>query len=78
MFLFEGDFGNILHTRDYRLSSDYLVQLPLKLTVRKSSTSKDCLDCLYLDCTFGKESFNMPSKHATSMIHSLKLNLNTR
>lgn len=64
MLLFEGDFGNVLHTGDCRLSSDCLSKLPRKFTVRRANTCKDCLDCLYLDCTFGRESFKMPSKYS--------------
>lgn len=64
MLLFEGDFGNVLHTGDCRLSTDCLSKLPRKFTVRRTNTCRDCLDCLYLDCTFGRESFKMPSKYS--------------
>ncbi|GLJ54790.1 hypothetical protein SUGI_1176840 [Cryptomeria japonica] len=63
MLYFEGQFGNVLHTGDCRLSSDCLSKLPCMLTLKNSKVSRDCLDCLYLDCTFGKESFKMPIKY---------------
>ncbi|CDY21684.1 BnaA09g44350D [Brassica napus] len=49
MFLFEGSFGNILHTGDCRLT-------------RKAP--KCCLDYIFLDCTFGKSSQRFPTKHS--------------
>lgn len=62
MFLFEGEFGNILHTGDCRLSSDCLKKLPLKYMTMKGSET--CLDCLFLDCTFGRCSITIPSKES--------------
>eukprot|EP01018_Ginkgo_biloba_P009964 Gb_34344 [translate_table: standard] len=65
MLLFEGYFGNVLHTRDCRLSTDCLANLPRKLTGKSNKASRDGLDYLYLDCTFGRVSFRMPSRNAT-------------
>ncbi|CAA6660370.1 unnamed protein product [Spirodela intermedia] len=62
MFLFEGEFGNILHTGDCRLSSDCLKKLPLKYMTMKGSET--CLDYLFLDCTFGRCSITIPSKES--------------
>ncbi|KAH9321743.1 hypothetical protein KI387_016382, partial [Taxus chinensis] len=65
MLYFEGQFGNVLHTGDCRLSFDCLSKLPRKLTLKNGKASRDYLDCLYLDCTFGKESVKMPSKYSS-------------
>jgi DNA cross-link repair 1A protein len=47
MFLFEGPFGNILHTGDCRLTSNFVQNLLLK------GEEINCrLDDVYLDCTF--------------------------
>lgn len=60
MFLFEGEFGNILHTGDCRLNPECLQYLPLKYTNNKG---RDCnLDYIFLDCTFGRCSIEIPSK----------------
>ncbi|KAM0878054.1 hypothetical protein ACQ4PT_035100 [Festuca glaucescens] len=49
MFLFEGQFGNILHTGDCRLTSNFVQNLPLK------GQENNCrLDNVYLDCTFSE------------------------
>lgn len=57
MLLFEGSFGNVLHTGDCRLTSECLSQL-----VDYVKGSGRVLDCVYLDCTFGAEPMVMPSK----------------
>ncbi|XP_020572670.1 protein artemis [Phalaenopsis equestris] len=60
MFLFEGEFGNILHTGDCRLNPECLQNMPLKYANKKG---KDCiLDYIFLDCTFGRCSIKIPSK----------------
>ncbi|EXB68025.1 hypothetical protein L484_009632 [Morus notabilis] len=64
MFLFEGNFGNILHTGDCRLSPECLRNLPEKYLGKKGGKPKCPLDFVFLDCTFGKFSRMMPSKHA--------------
>lgn len=58
MFLFEGTFGNILHTGDCRLTPECLQKLPVKYLGPKTR-----FDYVFLDCTFGAFSSNMPSKH---------------
>lgn len=55
MLLFEGSFGKVLHTGDCRLTIDCLNKLPPQYIGRSAG-----LDCLYLDCTFGKEAMAMP------------------
>ncbi|KAJ4953169.1 hypothetical protein NE237_030001 [Protea cynaroides] len=64
MFLFEGHFGNILHTGDCRLTPEYLQNLPEKYIGKKGREPKCPLDYVFLDCTFGKFSSRIPSKHA--------------
>lgn len=63
MFLFEGKFGNILHTGDCRLSPECLQNLPDKYFGKKGKEPRCPLDCVFLDCTFGSFSRSMPSKH---------------
>lgn len=63
MFLFEGKFGNILHTGDCRLSPECLQNLPEKYIGKKGKEPHCRLDCVFLDCTFGSFSQRMPSKH---------------
>ncbi|XP_078434156.1 DNA repair metallo-beta-lactamase family protein [Wolffia australiana] len=60
MFFFEGEFGNILHTGDCRLSSECLKKLPIRYMAMKGSETR--LDYLFLDCTFGRCPFFIPSK----------------
>ena len=60
MFLFEGTFGNILHTGDCRLSSDCLKKLPLRYMAAEGS--KTHLDFVFLDCTFARCPSPFPSK----------------
>ncbi|KAK9037620.1 hypothetical protein V6N11_022524 [Hibiscus sabdariffa] len=67
MFLFEGSFGNILHTGDCRLTPECLQNLPEKYIGRKRKEPQCRFDYLFLDCTFGRFSRNLPSKH--SAIH---------
>ncbi|TKY73833.1 5' exonuclease Apollo [Spatholobus suberectus] len=64
MFLFEGKFGNILHTGDCRLTPECLLNLPDKYVGRKGKEPRCPLDCVFLDCTFGNFSRGMPSKHS--------------
>ncbi|XP_058187563.1 uncharacterized protein LOC131304357 isoform X4 [Rhododendron vialii] len=64
MFLFEGNFGNILHTGDCRLTPDCLQSLPEKYIGRKGKEPKSHLDYVFLDCTFGKSSMKIPSKYS--------------
>ncbi|KAI9113794.1 hypothetical protein K1719_015045 [Acacia pycnantha] len=64
MFLFEGKFGNILHTGDCRLSPECLQNLPEKYIGKKGKEPRCQLDCVFLDCTFGSFSRGMPSKHS--------------
>lgn len=64
MFLFEGDFGNVLHTGDCRLTPDCLQKLPMKYIANKGRETKSSLDYLFLDCTFGSCSLKIPSKHS--------------
>lgn len=61
MFLFEGRFGNILHTGDCRLIPELLQCLPQKYLAGKEK--EHCpLDYVFLDCTFGRAPFKMPCK----------------
>ncbi|KAL8215977.1 hypothetical protein R6Q57_022814 [Mikania cordata] len=62
MFLFEGSFGNILHTGDCRLTPECLQRLPEKYLGKISREPKCRLDYVFLDCTFGTFSSKMPSK----------------
>ncbi|KAK6916635.1 DNA repair metallo-beta-lactamase [Dillenia turbinata] len=55
MFLFEGSFGNILHTGDCRLTPECLLNLPEKYIGKKRKEPKYC--------TFGRFYRQMPSKH---------------
>ncbi|CAO2831187.1 unnamed protein product [Amaranthus hypochondriacus] len=64
MFLFEGKFGNILHTGDCRLTPECLQNLPEKYIARKGKEPNCRLDFVFLDCTFGKSLMNIPSKHS--------------
>ncbi|KAK1262831.1 hypothetical protein QJS04_geneDACA009249 [Acorus gramineus] len=64
MFLFEGDFGNILHTGDCRLTPECLQKLPPKYIPKKGRETNSCLDYVFLDCTFGRHSLKIPSKHS--------------
>ena len=55
MFLFEGNFGTVLHTGDCRITPDCYAKLPRRLF-------GGLVDCLFLDCTFGKEAVRMPQR----------------
>ncbi|KAI5060551.1 hypothetical protein GOP47_0024971 [Adiantum capillus-veneris] len=55
MFLFEGAFGTVLHTGDCRLTAECCARLPRRLF-------GGLVDCLFLDCTFGREAVRMPSR----------------
>ncbi|KAI3451545.1 hypothetical protein Pfo_008210 [Paulownia fortunei] len=63
MFLFEGNFGNILHTGDCRLTPECLQSLPDKYIGKKGKEPRCPLDCIFLDCTFGQFPLKMPSRH---------------
>ncbi|XP_072964106.1 uncharacterized protein [Typha angustifolia] len=65
MFLFEGEFGNLLHTGDSRLTPDCLQNLPLKYIAKKGRETVCHLDYLFLDCTFGRCSLKFPSKQSS-------------
>ncbi|KAG8501731.1 hypothetical protein CXB51_004640 [Gossypium anomalum] len=58
-----GSFGNILHTGDCRLTPECLQNLPEKYIGRKGKEPQCCIDYVFLDCTFGRFSRNLPSKH---------------
>ncbi|XP_065023917.1 uncharacterized protein LOC135649469 isoform X1 [Musa acuminata AAA Group] len=64
MFLFEGRFGNLLHTGDCRLTPDCLQNLPLKYIVKKGRETLCHLDYLFLDCTFSRCCLKMPNKQS--------------
>lgn len=64
MFLFEGNFGTILHTGDCRLTPECLQSLPEKYIGKKGKAPSCPLDYVFLDCTFGKFSQKLPSKHS--------------
>ncbi|KAL1337558.1 hypothetical protein HN51_032254 [Arachis hypogaea] len=64
MLLFEGKFGNILHTGDCRLTPECVRNLPAKYVGKKGKPPPCALDCVFLDCTFGSFSQAMPSKNS--------------
>ncbi|KAJ6815136.1 5' exonuclease Apollo [Iris pallida] len=64
MFLFEGEFGNVLHTGDCRLTPDCLQCLPMKYITKRGRENLCHLDYLILDCTFGRCSLKIPSKQS--------------
>ncbi|XP_010270398.1 PREDICTED: protein artemis [Nelumbo nucifera] len=64
MFLFEGNYGNILHTGDCRLTLECLQNLPEKYIGKKGREPRCRLDYVFLDCTFGKFSLQIPNKHS--------------
>ncbi|VVB09646.1 unnamed protein product [Arabis nemorensis] len=65
MFLFEGSFGNILHTGDCRLTWDCIQSLPENYVGRRHGNAPNCcLDYVFLDCTFGKSTQRFPTKHS--------------
>ncbi|KAJ4775699.1 DNA cross-link repair family protein [Rhynchospora pubera] len=65
MFLFEGTFGNILHTGDCRLTKDTVENLPTKYIPNKKDIENIAqLDYVFLDCTFGRCSLEFPTKKA--------------
>ncbi|KAF4377152.1 uncharacterized protein LOC115714350 [Cannabis sativa] len=71
MFLFEGKFGNILHTGDCRLTPECLQNLPEKYLGKRGRKPSCQLDFVFLDCTFGRFLRPMPSKHlATQQVVS--------
>ncbi|CAN0927052.1 5' exonuclease Apollo [Linum grandiflorum] len=65
MFLFEGNFGNILHTGDCRLTPECLYCLPDKYISKKEKQPTQRLDYVFLDCTFGKFRYPLPSKRSS-------------
>ncbi|KAJ8526311.1 hypothetical protein K7X08_028788 [Anisodus acutangulus] len=64
MFLYEGKFGNILHTGDCRLTIECLQQLLLKYVGTPGKEPKCQIDCIFLDCTFGQSPLKMPSNQS--------------
>lgn len=64
MFLYEGKFGNILHTGDCRLTIECLQQLPLKYVGTPGKEPKCRIDCIILDCTFGQSPLKMSSRQS--------------
>lgn len=64
MFLFEGRFGNILHTGDCRLTPEGLQSLPEKFLGKKGKEPRCQLDYVFLDCTFGHIPLKMPSRQS--------------
>ncbi|CAL4960144.1 unnamed protein product [Urochloa decumbens] len=64
MFLFEGQFGAILHTGDCRLTSDCVQNLPMKYIAKKGKENICRLDFVFLDCTFSKCFLKLPSKES--------------
>ncbi|XP_002529728.2 5' exonuclease Apollo isoform X1 [Ricinus communis] len=66
MFLFEGSFGNILHTGDCRLSPECIQCLPKKYISKNGKEPRCQLDYVFLDCTFGRFHQKLPSKHSAS------------
>ncbi|KAE7998333.1 hypothetical protein FH972_002890 [Carpinus fangiana] len=64
MFLFEGNFGNILHTGDCRLTPECLLSLPEKYVGKKGKEPRCRLDYVFLDCTFGRFHQKLPSKYS--------------
>ncbi|XP_022948238.1 uncharacterized protein LOC111451874 isoform X1 [Cucurbita moschata] len=69
MFLFEGNFGNILHTGDCRLTPECLQNLPEKYRGKSGKEPRCKLDLIFLDCTFGRFFQQFPSRH--SAIHQV-------
>ncbi|CAA0839450.1 DNA repair metallo-beta-lactamase family protein [Striga hermonthica] len=63
MFLFEGNFGNILHTGDCRLVPECLLSLPDKFIGKEGKQPRCPLDYIFLDCTFGQCALTLPSRH---------------
>ncbi|KAL3641869.1 hypothetical protein CASFOL_012684 [Castilleja foliolosa] len=63
MFLFEGKFGNILHTGDCRLTPECFLSLPDKYVGTKGKEPRCPLDYIFLDCTFGQFPMKMPTRH---------------
>jgi DNA cross-link repair 1A protein len=76
MFLFEGQFGAILHTGDCRLTSDCVQNLPTKYIAKKGNENICRLDFVFLDCTFSKCFLKLPSKE--SAIHQVALSSEIR
>ncbi|CAN6458631.1 unnamed protein product [Victoria cruziana] len=62
MLLFEGEFGNILHTGDCRLTVDCIQNLPMQYASIRGRKPQICLDYLFLDCTFSGHAMKFPSK----------------
>lgn len=69
MFLFEGYFGNVLHTGDCRLTPECLQNLPEKYRGKSGKEPRCKLDLIFLDCTFGRFFQQFPSTH--SAIHQV-------
>lgn len=70
MFLFEGRFGNILHTGDCRLTPECLQSLPEKYLGMKGKEHMCQFDYVFLDCTFGSSPLKMPGRQsAIQQVH---------
>lgn len=70
MLLFEGEFGNILHTGDCRLTVDCIQNLPMQYASTRGRKPQICLDYLFLDCTFSGHAMKFPSKDsAVQQVH---------
>ncbi|KAA0040744.1 protein artemis [Cucumis melo var. makuwa] len=65
MFLFEGYFGNVLHTGDCRLTPECLQNLPEKYRGKSGKEPRCKLDLIFLDCTFGRFFQQFPSRHSS-------------
>ncbi|KAJ4810813.1 DNA repair metallo-beta-lactamase family protein [Rhynchospora pubera] len=64
MFIFEGTFGNILHTGDCRLTADCLQDLPLNYITKRGKAMVSRFDLIFLDCTFGRCFLKLPRKQS--------------
>ncbi|XP_023007140.1 uncharacterized protein LOC111499723 isoform X2 [Cucurbita maxima] len=64
-----GNFGNILHTGDCRLTPECLQNLPEKYRGKSGKEPRCKLDLIFLDCTFGRFFQQFPSRH--SAIHQV-------
>ncbi|KAF3340763.1 5' exonuclease Apollo [Carex littledalei] len=64
MFIFEGIFGNILHTGDCRLTPDCLLDLQLKYVTKRGKETVSRFDFIFLDCTFGGCFLKFPTKES--------------
>ncbi|CAN1289214.1 5' exonuclease Apollo [Linum perenne] len=75
MFLFEVNFGNILHTGDYRLTPECLYCLREKYTSRKGKQPTHRLDYVFLDCTCRKFRQPLPRKRSSIQQEDIRANV---